>query len=63
MNLNKLKYAWQYFKVINGLENIEKGEILEIINFSEKIDYQTTKVSLLPNYLVFGMFLCFLQSC
>ncbi len=63
MNLNKFKYSWQYFKVINGLKNIEQAEILEIINCEEQVDYQVTKFSLLPNYVVFGMFLLFLQSC
>ena len=44
-------------------ENIEKAEILEIINCAEKVDYQVSKFSLLPNYIAFGLFLLFLQSC
>ena len=63
MNLNKLKQPWRYFKVVNGLERIERQEILSIINSVEKVDYQVNRFVAIPNSVVFGFMLLFFQSC
>ena len=63
MKLSKLKPTWQYFKVVNGLETLERTDILSIIDTAEKVDYQVNNFSLLPYAMVLGLFLLFFQSC
>ena len=63
MKLSNLKSTWRYFKAVNGLDTIERTDILSIIDTAENIDYQVNNFSLLPNGLVFGLFLLFFQSC
>lgn len=63
MKLNNLKQTWRYFKVVNGLDTIERTDILSIIDTAEKMDYRVNSFSFLPNSIVFGLILLFFQSC
>lgn len=62
MELNKFKPSWQFFKLVNSLEEIDHLEILSIIEKTEQA-YEIKRYGLMPNSVVFGLIVFICQSC
>ncbi|WP_224995302.1 hypothetical protein [Cesiribacter sp. SM1] len=56
--MNRLKPAWQQFKLEQGLDQLEREAVLAIIDSPEPGRHRMNKITLIN-----GLLLCFMMAC